>query len=84
VFGLGVLVVCPALATATPGTSYRVPSTAAAAAGRPELDVDRPARPGHPARQVKRRNEVLLLGMIALGLAAFGAMWAFIHLCERV
>jgi len=27
---------------------------------------------------------MLLLGMVLLGLAVFGAMWAFIRLCERV
>jgi len=27
---------------------------------------------------------VLLLGMIALGLATFGAMFAFVRLCDRV
>jgi len=27
---------------------------------------------------------MLLFGMIVLGLASFGAMWAFIELCDRV
>jgi len=27
---------------------------------------------------------MLLIGMIVLGLASFGAMWAFIELCDRV
>jgi len=27
---------------------------------------------------------MLLLGMILLGLATFGAMFAFVHLCDRV
>jgi len=27
---------------------------------------------------------MLLVGMILLGLAAFGAMLAFVHLCDRV
>jgi len=27
---------------------------------------------------------MLLLGMILLGLATFGAMLAFVHLCDRV
>jgi hypothetical protein len=29
-------------------------------------------------------TEMLLLGMIVLGIATFGAMWAFIELCDRV
>jgi hypothetical protein len=28
--------------------------------------------------------DVLLLGMIVLGLASFGAMLAFVELCDRV
>jgi hypothetical protein len=27
---------------------------------------------------------MLLLGMLLLGLASFGAMFAFVHLCDRV
>jgi hypothetical protein len=29
-------------------------------------------------------TEMLLLGMIVLGIATFGAMWAFIELCDKV
>jgi hypothetical protein len=29
-------------------------------------------------------TDMLLVGMILLGLATFAAMWAFIELCDRV
>ncbi len=32
----------------------------------------------------KGGSDVLLLGMIVLGLVTFGVMWAFIDLCDRV
>jgi hypothetical protein len=43
---------------------------------RPALVTARVGEKGSP--------DVLLLGMIVLGLVTFGVMWAFIDLCERV
>jgi hypothetical protein len=45
------------------------------------------ARGGGGGRAGPRRDDednVLLLGMIALGLSSFAAMLAFIELCDRV
>jgi hypothetical protein len=33
---------------------------------------------------LRRTLDMLVLGMIVLGLASFGAMWAFVELCEKV
>ncbi len=35
-------------------------------------------------RSKKETLDMLLLGMVLLGLASFAAMLAFVHLCDRV